>query len=125
MRTPRPALRLKLFSMLPLALCALADPAAASSRYDGVWNLQFVSRYGPCDPTYNFTVDIHNGFVSHPNLVRFTGHVGRSGAVHASVIAGAKSAAGSGRLSAATGQGRWSGHSGMAACGGTWTAQRN
>jgi hypothetical protein len=38
------------------------------------------------DPTYNFSVDITDGAVMHPNLVRFGGYVARSGAVRASVI---------------------------------------
>jgi hypothetical protein len=113
-------------------LCAIASSflvfataANARSAYDGSWNLVFVTRSGACDATYNFTVDISNGIVTHPNLVRFRGYVARSGAVRASVTVQDKYASGQGRLSGTTGHGRWSGRSGNARCAGYWTAQRN
>jgi hypothetical protein len=50
---------------------------------------------GRCCPTYNFSVNINDGVVTHPNLVKFSGHVGRSGAVRASVTVHDKYASGS------------------------------
>jgi hypothetical protein len=118
--------------MNKLALCAVALAVLASSTganavtsFDGSWNLQFVTQRGACDPTYNFTVNVSNGIVTHPNLVRFRGYVARSGAVRASVTVQDKYASGSGRLSSATGRGTWSGYSGQARCAGYWTAQKN
>ena len=118
--------------MKKVAVCAIASSflvfapaAAAHSPYDGSWNLAFVTRSGACDASYNFTVDITNGIVTHPNLVRFKGYVARSGAVRASVTVQEKYASGTGRLSGTTGQGRWSGRSGSSLCAGYWTAQRN
>jgi len=109
-----------------LALCLTSATAAnAFTAYDGSWNLLFVTQRGACDPTYNFTVNISNGIVSHPNLVRFRGYVQRSGVVRASVTVQDKYASGRGRLSSTTGQGIWSGRSGQARCAGYWTAQRN
>ncbi len=112
-------------SIAAVALClASAVPAnAAVTKYDGAWNLQFVTQRGSCD-TYNFTVNVNNGLVTHPNLVRFHGRVLNSGAVNASVIVMDKSASGSGRLTAAAGRGTWSGYSGQTRCGGYWTAQK-
>jgi hypothetical protein len=101
------------------------DGALADSRYDGSWNLVFVTQRGECDPSYNFTVNITNGIVSHPNLVRFTGRVTANGLVHASVTVQDKYAAGSGKLTRVSGQGTWKGHSGNARCSGYWTAQRS
>ena len=49
-----------------------------------------------------FSVNINNGVVTHPTLVKFRGSVGRSGAVRASVMVHDKYASGSGRLGAAT-----------------------
>ena len=106
-------------------LVALASVSQARSAYDGSWNLVFVTQRGGCDPTYNFTVNISNGVVTHPNLVRFRGYVARSGAVRASVSVQDKYASGSGRLSGASGRGTWSGYSGSARCSGYWLAQRN
>ena len=119
--------------MKKLSLCvtatfffvALASAAQARSAYDGAWDLAFVTQRGACDPAYNFTVNISDGVVSHPNLVRFRGYVARSGAVRASVTVQDKYAAGSGRLFATSGRGTWSGYAGTGRCSGYWTAQRN
>jgi hypothetical protein len=119
--------------MRKLSLCAtatscffaLACTAHARSAYDGSWDLVFVTQRGACDPAYNFTVNVSNGVVTHPNLVKFTGYVAKSGAVRASVTVQDKFASGSGRLSSASGRGTWSGHTGSARCSGYWTAQRN
>ena len=104
---------------------ALTSIAQARSAYDGSWDLVFVTQRGACDPTYNFSVNITDGVVTHPNLVRFKGYVARLGAVRASVTVQDKYASGSGRLSGASGRGTWSGYSGSARCSGYWTAQRN
>jgi hypothetical protein len=99
------------------------DTAAAGTAYDGSWSLSIVTQRGACD-TYNFQVQIHNGIVSHPNLVKLRGRVSSGGGVRVSVSAGGKHASGSGRLSRTSGRGHWSGHSGGDRCSGSWTAQR-
>jgi hypothetical protein len=116
----------KILFSAAVAGCLLTTTCAASaqSTYDGSWNLIFTTQHGACDSSYNFTVNITNGIVTHPNLVRFRGHVAKSGAVHASVVVQDKSASGSGRLSSATGRGTWNGHEGSARCSVYWTAQR-
>src|SRR5215470_7936506 len=101
---------------------ALTSAAQGRSAYDGSWDLVFVTQKGACDPSYNFTVNVSNGIVSHPNLLKFRGYVARSGAVHASVTVHDKYASGSGRLAGTTGHGRWSGHAGNYLCSGYWTA---
>lgn len=102
------------------------EPAAyGRSAYDGSWDLVFVTQRGTCDSSYSFTVDVTNGIVTHPNLVKFRGYVTRSGAVRATVTVHDKYAAGTGKLFATTGRGTWSGHSGSARCSGYWSAQRN
>jgi hypothetical protein len=119
--------------MMKLLICAsvagslagLTSAAEARSLYDGSWDLVFATRSGTCDPTYNFTVNINNGVITHPNLVKFKGSVAPSGAVRASVTVQDKYASGSGKLSNTTGRGTWSGYSGTARCSGYWTAQRN
>jgi hypothetical protein len=108
-----------------VSLVTLTFAAQARSSYDGSWDLLFVTQRGACDPTYNFSVNITDGIVTHPNLVRFSGRVARSGAVRASVTVHDKFASGSGRLSSNSGSGRWSGYSGSSRCSGYWTAQRN
>jgi hypothetical protein len=104
---------------------ALPHTASARSAYDGAWDLVFVTQRGACDAAYNFTVNISNGVVTHPNLVKFRGNVAKSGAVRASVTVQDKYASGSGRLSGASGRGTWSGYAGNGQCSGYWTAQRD
>jgi hypothetical protein len=106
-------------------LVTFVSVAQARSAYDGSWNLLFVTQRGACDPIYNFSVNISAGTITHPNLVKFRGHVAGSGAVHASVTVPDKYASGSGRLSRNSGRGTWRGYSGDARCSGYWTAQRS
>jgi hypothetical protein len=117
--------KLSLWATAIICFAALAPAANARSVYDGSWDLVFVTQRGACDPTYNFTVNIFNGVVTHPNLVRFRGFVAKSGAVRATVAVQDKYASGSGRLSSVSGRGTWSGYAGSARCAGYWTARRN
>src|ERR1700742_3573301 len=100
--------KLSLFATATSCFVALAGTAHARSAYDGSWALVFVTQRGACDPTYNFTVNVANGVVTHPNLVRFRGYVAKSGAVRASVTVQYKYASGSGILSSVSGRGTWS-----------------
>src|ERR1700749_4724544 len=94
------------FAIAASCLVAFVSVAQARSTYDGSWDLLFVTQRGACDPTYNFSVNITDGVVTHPNLVRFRGHAARSGAVRASVTVQDKFAAGSGRLAGHARRGR-------------------
>ena len=92
--------------LLANAICCicltLGTDAEARTSYDGAWNLVFVTQRGSCDPTYTFSVNVTDGIVTHPNLVKFRGNVAMSGVVHASVTVHDKYASGSGRLSGAS-----------------------
>ena len=110
-----------LAATLLIAACATAT---ARSAYDGSWSLLFVTQKGDCDSAYNFTVNVSNGVITHPNIVHFRGYVTNRGFVRASVTVHEKHASGSGRLAANSGQGTWSGYSGSSRCSGYWTAQR-
>lgn len=112
-------------SVLCCGCLVLATAAEARTSYDGPWSLVFVTQRGNCDPTYTFSVNVANGVVSHPNLVKFRGYVTRSGAVRASVTVHEKYASGVGRLSKDTGRGTWTGRAGAERCSGYWTAQRS
>jgi hypothetical protein len=102
------------------AVCLVAPPSVAHARsaYDGSWDLVFVTQRGSCDPSYNFTVNISDGIVTHPNLVKFKGYVARSGSVRASVTVHDNFASGTGRLFGMSGRGKWSGFTGSARCSG-------
>jgi len=114
-----------LWMIATVCFVGLASAAQARSTYDGSWDLNFVTQKGTCDPAYNFTVNISDGVVTHPNLVKFKGYVARSGSVRASVTVHDKFASGTGRLSGTSGRGRWSGSAAGTRCSGYWTAQRN
>lgn len=101
-----------------------ARPARVNSTFDGSWHLVFTTRSGACDPSYAFGVNIRNGVITEPNLVRFRGRVAHNGFAMASVTVQDKFASGSGRLTATSGRGTWRGHSGSARCSGDWTALR-
>ena len=119
MKTP------SLWMIAAACFIAPASVAHARSAYDGSWDLVFVTQEGTCDPAYNFTVNISDGVVTHPNLVKFRGYVAKSGSVHASVTVHDKFASGTGRLFGTSGRGKWSGRARGARCSGYWTAQRN
>ena len=112
-------------NVIGCACLILATAAEARTSYDGPWNLVFVTQRGSCDPTYNFSVNINDGVVTHPNLVKFRGFVARSGAVRASVTVHEKYASASGRLTRNSGRRIWTGRAGGGRCSGYWTAQRN
>jgi hypothetical protein len=114
-----------LWMIAAICFVAPASVAHARSAYDGSWDLAFVTQRGACDPSYNFTVNVSDGVVTHPNLVRFKGYVAKSGSVHASVTVQDKFASGTGRLFGTSGRGTWNGRAGSARCSGYWTAQRN
>ena len=97
--------------------------ANARTPYDGRWSLSITTTRGSCD-AYNLPVDIANGNVSFPGLVKANGRVNANGRVRVFVSAAGKSASGSGRLTTSQGSGRWSGRSGEDRCSGSWTAQR-
>ena len=112
-------------SLLALLIAApTVGTASAVTIYDGQWSLTISTERGSCDSAYHFVVDINNGIVSHPNLVRLRGRVAKGGSVRVSVATADKFASGSGRLTKTSGRGRWSGHSGGDRCSGSWTAQK-
>lgn len=85
-----------------IAICSFASATGSFARspYDGSWDLVFVTQTGTCDASYNFTVNISEGIVTHPNLAKFRGRVSKSGSVRAAVTVHEKSASGAGKLSA-------------------------
>ena len=110
-----------LYMTAAICLVALTSAAQARSGYDGSWGVIFYTQRGACEPTYNFSVNITNGVLTEPNLVRFRGYVARSGAVRASVTVHDKYASGSGRLTEDSGRGIWNGRAAGERCSGYWT----
>jgi hypothetical protein len=111
-------------SVIAATFMAATTGIASAGKYDGTWSLSIVTERGACDQ-YNFPVHINNGQVSFPGLNKASGHVSANGGVKVFVSAMGKSASGFGKLSLASGSGRWTGKSGDDRCSGTWTAQRS
>src|ERR1700720_3159954 len=82
----------------PLIICLIlagshlliSRQAFAGTRFDGTWNLVFVTQRGDCDPTYNLMVDVVNGEIPHPNILTCRGRVAPPSAVVAPVEVGQK-----------------------------------
>ena len=64
-------------NVIGCACLTLATAAEARTSYDGPWNLTFVTQHGSCDPTYNFSVNINDGVVTHC-FIRFEMDVDRN-----------------------------------------------
>ena len=106
MKTP------SLWMIAVVCFVAPASVAQARSAYDGFWDFVLVTQRGSCDPRYNFTVNVSDGIVTHPNLVQFKGYVAKSGSVHASVTVRDTFAPGTRRLFGTSGRRKWSGRAG-------------
>ena len=87
-----------------------------------MWSVVIVTTRGDCDRAYRYPVAIAGSSLINAGnaAVDISGRVLGNGAVAVRVSAGAKSAHGSGRLTASSGSGSWSG----GACAGVWTAER-
>jgi hypothetical protein len=114
-----------------LAALALGSPlwtapaAKARSSYDGNWSVLIATTSGGCDQAYRYGLQIVNGLITYPDqTINVTGRVDGSGHVYVRVSAGGQYASGYGRLSGASGSGRWSGRGSTSSCSGYWEAER-
>lgn len=106
------------------ALSARQTPAA--SAYDGQWSVLIITEAGSCDRAYRYPVRVTNGVLKYEGeaSVAISGRVDGSGKINATVQRGEQSANGSGRLSASSGTGKWTGKSSTTACNGRWEAEK-
>ena len=117
---------------LAVALVILAGTALgtsqtpAASAYDGQWSVLIITEAGTCDRAYRYPVRVVNGVLSYEGEagVEISGRVDPSGRIKATVQRGEQSANGSGRLSASSGTGKWTGKSSTTACAGRWEAEK-
>ena len=118
---------LAILAALALGLgVAGAPPAALAAVQDGNWSVLIITEKGDCDRGYRYNVNVANGRVSYQGdaAVNLTGTVAPSGLVKVSIIVGDQGANGTGRLSASTGTGTWSGAGSNGKCTGRWEAER-
>jgi hypothetical protein len=107
-------------------LAATAGTASARTIYDGAWSVLIMTKYGSCDPTYRYGVQIDDGTVTYQGggLITMQGRVTPKGAVRVIVSAGSQYADGSGKMTRNRGGGVWKGQGMSTACSGTWLAER-
>jgi len=112
--------------MLATTLSAGARTPSARMNFDGSWSVLIVTDYGSCDRAYRYGVQISNGrvFYQGGSGIDIFGRVSPRGQVSVQVRQGDQQATGTGRLSEASGGGRWSGASPNQRCGGHWEAER-
>jgi|SRR5688572_14986246 hypothetical protein len=101
----------------------MGTPVAAAAPFDGSWTVKIASNSGACK-SGSIPVEVKDGkIVSNSPVVNVSGQVGNSGGLKVIVGDGVRKANGSGKLSATSGTGTWSGGGGI--CSGTWVAERN
>jgi hypothetical protein len=113
-------------AILATTLVVGARALAAPASFDGPWSVLVVTEQGTCDQAYRYGIQISNGRVVYEggSAVDISGRVTPRGQVNVEVRHGDQRAIGVGRLSQASGGGRWSGSSPNQQCAGHWTAER-
>ena len=100
-------------------LCGQAN--AASTSFDGAWNVRISSSSETCGNGATVAIGINNGQIASTSAaVTASGRVADAGNINVTLSTGIKRAVGFGRLSGTSGSGTWRG----ALCTGTWTAER-
>jgi len=108
------------FGLLLATLAGLsAQPTAARTPYDGLWNVTIVTKAGSCEPTVHSTLTVTDGKISAPGG-DVAGSIGREGLVRVSI----NGAYANGQLSGNAGGGKWNGASSGVPCSGRWEASR-
>jgi hypothetical protein len=109
-----------LFTIVAVAV-PLTQAGAATTTFDGAWNVRIASSSEACGNGATVAIGINNGQIaSSSTAVTASGRVAEAGNITVSLSTGLKHAVGFGHLSGASGSGTWRG----AMCTGTWTAER-
>ena len=110
-----------LFATIVAIVFPLAQADAATSTFDGTWNVRISSSSETCGNGATVAIGINNGQIaSSSSAVSASGRVADAGSINVTLSTGIKRAVGFGRLSGTSGSGTWRG----ALCTGTWTAER-
>lgn len=113
--------RKTLFATIVTIAVPLAQANAATSTFDGVWNVRIASSSQACGNGATVSIGINNGQIASSGAaVTASGRVANAGSIKVTLSTGIKRAVGFGRLSGTSGFGTWRG----AMCTGTWTAER-
>ena len=113
--------RKNLFATLVAIALPFAQADAATSTFDGTWNVRISSSSETCGNGATVAIGINNGQIASSSAaVTASGRVAEAGSINVTLSTGIKRAVGFGRLSGTSGSGTWRG----AMCKGTWTAER-
>ena len=113
--------RKALFATIVAIAFPLTQAGAATSTFDGAWNVRISSSSETCGNGATVAIGISNGQIASSNAaVSASGRVADAGSINVTLSTGIKRAVGFGRLSGSSGSGTWRG----ALCTGTWTAER-
>jgi hypothetical protein len=114
-------LRNSLIAAIATITLPLASASAATTTFDGAWNVRIASSSVACGNGSTVSIGISNGQIASSNaVVSASGRVADAGSISVTLSTGIKRATGFGRLSGSSGSGTWRG----AMCTGTWTAER-
>ncbi|MGY8704882.1 hypothetical protein RAD16_03945 [Bradyrhizobium sp. 18BD] len=107
-------------TLLAIAL-PLPQADAATSTFDGTWNVRISSSSETCGNGATVAIGINNGQIASSSaVVSASGRVADAGSINVTLSTGIKRAVGFGRLSGTSGSGTWRG----TLCTGTWTAEK-
>jgi hypothetical protein len=110
-----------LFATIVAIVFPLTQAGAATSTFDGAWNVRIASSGEACGNGATVSIGINNGQIASSSAaVTASGRVAEAGSINVTLSTGIKRAIGFGRLSGTSGSGTWRG----AMCTGTWTAER-
>ena len=111
---------------LGATLMTFAGASARTGGFDGNWSVVIITEGGSCDAAYRYAVSVDNGTVHYRGEagINVSGSVDDAGRVRVTIGRGSQRAEGSGRLTAASGTGTWSGSSSTDRCHGRWEAER-
>src|ERR1700731_4171056 len=112
--TYRYALAAKLVGLsLGAAVLSLAAASARNASFDGNWSVLVITESGTCDAAYRYGVSVENGAVRYrgESGIDVQGTVDDRGHVSVTIGRGDQRAEGTGRLTADSGTGTWSGSS--------------
>ncbi|MBR0901154.1 hypothetical protein [Bradyrhizobium liaoningense] len=113
--------RKTLFATIVTIAVPLMQANAATSTFDGAWNVRIASASQACGNGATVAIGINNGQIASGSAaVTASGRVADAGSIKVTLSTGIKRAVGFGRLSGTSGSGTWRG----AMCTGTWTAER-
>ncbi|UWU81133.1 hypothetical protein N2603_22485 [Bradyrhizobium huanghuaihaiense] len=114
-------IRKGLFAALVAIIFPLTQADAATSTFDGTWNVRISSSSETCGNGATVAIGINNGQIASGSAtVNASGRVADAGNINVTLSSGIKRAVGFGHLSGTSGSGTWRG----AMCTGTWTAER-